>query len=141
MAPYEADAQLAYLNKIDVAQIIITEDSDLILFGCEKVKKNFFFNCFNRTVYKIIYKLDMNGFGQLVQKEKIISITQFDSADNFERFRWMCILSGCDYLENLPGIGLGKAKKLLKSITKSDIDYVISFYFFKVITSKSILQT
>lgn len=38
VAPYEADAQLAYLNKIDVAQIIITEDSDLILFGCEKVK-------------------------------------------------------------------------------------------------------
>ena len=37
MAPYEADAQLAYLNKIGVAQIIITEDSDLLLFGCEKV--------------------------------------------------------------------------------------------------------
>jgi len=37
VAPYEADAQLAYLNKINVAQIIITEDSDLILFGCEKV--------------------------------------------------------------------------------------------------------
>ena len=37
VAPYEADAQLAYLNKINVAQIVITEDSDLILFGCEKV--------------------------------------------------------------------------------------------------------
>ena len=30
----------------------------------------------------------MNGNGNLVQKEKIISVTQFDSADNFERFRW-----------------------------------------------------
>lgn len=37
VAPYEADAQLAYLNKIGVAQVVITEDSDLILFGCEKV--------------------------------------------------------------------------------------------------------
>jgi exonuclease-1 len=37
VAPYEADAQLAYLNKINIAQIIITEDSDLVLFGCEKV--------------------------------------------------------------------------------------------------------
>lgn len=36
----------------------------------------------------------------------------------------MCILSGCDYLENLPGIGLGKAKKLLKTVQKSDIDHV-----------------
>lgn len=37
VAPYEADAQMAYLNKINVAQVIITEDSDLILFGCNKV--------------------------------------------------------------------------------------------------------
>lgn len=36
----------------------------------------------------------------------------------------MCILSGCDYLESLPGIGLGKAKKLLKTVKKSDIDHV-----------------
>ena len=36
----------------------------------------------------------------------------------------MCILSGCDYLDNLPGIGLGKAKKLLKSIQKVDIEQV-----------------
>ena len=36
----------------------------------------------------------------------------------------MCILSGCDYLENLPGIGLGKAKKFLKSIQKTDLEQV-----------------
>jgi 5'-3' exonuclease len=34
----------------------------------------------------------------------------------------MCILSGCDYLDNLPGIGLGKAKKALKAIKKNEID-------------------
>ena len=39
VAPYEADAQLAYLNKAGIAQIIITEDSDLLLFGCEKVSQ------------------------------------------------------------------------------------------------------
>lgn len=37
VAPYEADAQLAYLNKCGIAQLIITEDSDLLLFGCDKV--------------------------------------------------------------------------------------------------------
>ena len=37
VAPYEADAQLAYLSRTGIAQIVITEDSDLILFGCEKV--------------------------------------------------------------------------------------------------------
>jgi exonuclease-1 len=37
VAPYEADAQLAYLNLKNIAQIVITEDSDLVLFGCTKV--------------------------------------------------------------------------------------------------------
>ena len=38
VAPYEADAQLAFLSRSNIAQIVITEDSDLIPFGCEKVK-------------------------------------------------------------------------------------------------------
>jgi exonuclease-1 len=37
VAPYEADAQLAYLNLEGIAQLVITEDSDLLLFGCTKV--------------------------------------------------------------------------------------------------------
>ena len=37
VAPYEADAQLAYLNKCGIAQLVITEDSDLVLFGCDRV--------------------------------------------------------------------------------------------------------
>ena len=37
VAPYEADAQLAFLSKVGLAQAIITEDSDLLAFGCKKV--------------------------------------------------------------------------------------------------------
>lgn len=37
VAPYEADAQLAYLNKTGMVQAVITEDSDLLAFGCKKV--------------------------------------------------------------------------------------------------------
>lgn len=36
-AMYEADSQLAYLNKIGEVQYVISEDSDLILFGCKKI--------------------------------------------------------------------------------------------------------
>ncbi|XP_049724502.1 exonuclease 1 isoform X5 [Elephas maximus indicus] len=39
VAPYEADAQLAYLNRAGIVQAIITEDSDLLAFGCKKVIK------------------------------------------------------------------------------------------------------
>ena len=39
VAPYEADAQLAYMYFKGYASVIITEDSDLLAFG---VKKCFF---------------------------------------------------------------------------------------------------
>lgn len=38
-----------------------------------------------------------------------------------EKFRYMCILSGCDYLPSLYGIGLGKACKLLRMANNPDI--------------------
>lgn len=39
VAPYEADAQMAFLNRRGIADYVVTEDSDLVLFGCKKVKK------------------------------------------------------------------------------------------------------
>ena len=44
VAPYEADAQLAYLMKCGIAQLVITEDSDLVLFGCDRVGIYIFFS-------------------------------------------------------------------------------------------------
>lgn len=38
MAPFEADAQLAYLNMAGYADYVITEDSDLLVFGAKKVR-------------------------------------------------------------------------------------------------------
>ena len=40
----------------------------------------------------------------------------------------MCILSGCDYLPSLPGIGLGKAFKFFSRTTNDDINLVTSHH-------------
>lgn len=37
VAPYEADAELAFLLKQGHADFVISEDSDLLAYGCEKV--------------------------------------------------------------------------------------------------------
>ena len=37
VAPYEADAQLAYLFKLGKVDLVVTEDSDLLLFGAQRV--------------------------------------------------------------------------------------------------------
>ena len=36
-APYEADAQIAYLVREGIANFAISEDSDLIAFGCPRL--------------------------------------------------------------------------------------------------------
>ncbi|XP_060686817.1 exonuclease 1 isoform X3 [Hemiscyllium ocellatum] len=105
VAPYEADAQLAYLNKIGIAQAVITEDSDLLAFGCKKV----------------VLKVDKNGNGIEIDRAQFGRCKQLGNVFTEEKFRYMCILSGCDYLASIHGIGLAKACKLLRIANNPDI--------------------
>ncbi len=41
---------------------------------------------------------------------------------SFEKFRYMCIISGCDYLNSLPGIGLAKACKFVLKTEEKDMN-------------------
>lgn len=104
VAPYEADAQIAFLNSLGQCQFVITEDTDLILYGCQR----------------IIYKLDVNGQCMLYERSKLGKcLGPHGDKVEFEKFRRMCILSGCDYLKNIPNVGLQSAKKFFL-ITKQD---------------------
>ncbi|XP_014773722.1 exonuclease 1 [Octopus bimaculoides] len=106
VAPYEADAQLAYLAQSGIAQIIVTEDSDLLLFGCDKV----------------IFKMDLYGNGIMIEKSRLNEVVDIrDGFYTFSKFRHMCILSGCDYLSSLPGIGLANACKVFKLARQADL--------------------
>uniref|UniRef100_A0A8C9ZLD2 Exonuclease 1 n=1 Tax=Sander lucioperca TaxID=283035 RepID=A0A8C9ZLD2_SANLU len=109
VAPYEADAQLAYLTKSGLAQAVITEDSDLLAFGCKKV----------------ILKMDKQGNGLEIDQSNMGRCRSLGNVFTEEKFRHMCILSGCDYLASLHGIGLGKACKLLRLAKDPDILKVI----------------
>ncbi|CAF4473139.1 unnamed protein product, partial [Rotaria magnacalcarata] len=62
--------------------------------------------------------------GELFEREKFDLKKEF-GLDSFERFCWMCILSGCDYLENITGIGLVKAKKVMSRTQISNIDLIL----------------
>lgn len=110
VAPYEADAQLAFLHKTGLVDLIISEDSDLTLFGCDR----------------ILFKLDMNGNGVLVEMAKLNACLGNKSINfTLEKFRYMCIMSGCDYLASLHGIGLGKACKFWSRVTNLDLAAVL----------------
>ncbi|KAK0579957.1 hypothetical protein LWI29_033983 [Acer saccharum] len=98
VAPYEADAQMTFLAISKQVDAVITEDSDLIAFGCPR----------------IIFKMDKFGQGvefqySMLPKNKALSFAGFTEQMLLE----MCILSGCDYLPSLPGMGLKRAHALI----------------------------
>ena len=99
VAPYEADAQLAFLDMNGLVDGVITEDSDLLVYGCKRV----------------LYKLDKNGNGIEILSSRIGEIAEINLRGwTMDQFKHMCILSGCDYLSSIPGIGLKTAYKLLR---------------------------
>ncbi|KAL3345029.1 hypothetical protein AABB24_024136 [Solanum stoloniferum] len=105
VAPYEADAQMTFLAISKQVDVVITEDSDLIAFGCPR----------------IIYKMDKFGQGlefrySKLEQNKELSLTGFTKQMLLE----MCILSGCDYLQSLPGMGIKKAHALIKKFKSYD---------------------
>ena len=99
VAPYEADAQMYYLEKMGIVDAIISEDSDLLVFGCKNLitKLSQFGECIG------ICRGDFAAC-------KEISLAGWTSAE----FRSMAILSGCDYLENIPRLGLRTAHRLVR---------------------------
>ena len=107
VAPYEADAQLAYLERVGLVDAILTEDSDLLVFGCQNVLFKL------DVVASTVVSISRKDFGSLTASSSDtngISLLGWSDV----QFRAMAILSGCDYLPSIPGIGLKTACTLLK---------------------------
>ncbi|RKP08427.1 PIN domain-like protein [Thamnocephalis sphaerospora] len=97
VAPYEADAQLAYLSQKGLVSAVITEDSDALVFGCSR---------------QVIFKMDQWGNGMEIRREELTATREIKLAGWSDvDFRRWCILSGCDYVKSLPGMGLRRAHK------------------------------
>ncbi|KAF9557610.1 PIN domain-like protein [Agrocybe pediades] len=107
VAPYEADAQLAYLERTGLVDGILTEDSDLLVFGCENVLLKL--DPVEATVV-LISRKDFGSVSASISDTNSISLVGWSDV----QFRAMAILSGCDYLPSIPGIGLKTACSLLK---------------------------
>ena len=103
VSPHEADAQLVSLVNTGQAYLAISEDSDLMALGCQRV----------------LYKLDLDNFtGDLVLHDDIFN----DDLSPFKGFTvsMMAIHSivvGNDYSDGVPGYGHTKARALVRDHT------------------------
>ena len=106
VAPYEADAQLAYLERKGIITGILSEDSDLLVFGAK---------C-------LLTKLDQYGDCVEINRDDFTACREISLVGwSDSEFRLMAILSGCDYLTNIDKMGLKTAYRNVrkyKSIEK-----------------------
>jgi exonuclease-1 len=99
VAPFEADAELAFLSRHGLADLIITEDSDALVFGCKRV----------------LYKLDDDGNGLEIQLRNLGACSDLSFVNwSHDMFLDMCLLAGCDYVPSVHGIGIKTAHRLVK---------------------------
>lgn len=94
-APMEAEAQCAALVELGLVEGIITDDSDVFLFGGARVYKNMFNQ--SKTVECFFLADFARELG--IDREKLVQLAY---------------LLGSDYVEGLPGVGPVVAMELLR---------------------------
>lgn len=96
VSPYEADAQLVLLQKIGYVKWILSEDSDLLVYGATGV----------------LFKFN----GTHVDEYCVSRLHLSKNPHFWDNILNICILSGCDYLDSLPGVGLATANNVLRKV-------------------------
>lgn len=94
VAPYEADAQLAFLARAGEVDFVISEDSDLVVYGCPR----------------ILFKFDPTNATGVELNTPLSNAPAFRDLSN-EAAMIACITSGCDYGPEVRGIGIKRAIK------------------------------
>lgn len=102
VSPYEADAQLSYLYKKKLVDVVMTVDSDLICYDVDEI----IFTSQNTLFHDIKY-FNRSSFQD--------GNTNFDlSIFNKTLFIIMCVLSGCDYMKKIKGLGMKTSYIIIK---------------------------
>jgi exonuclease-1 len=99
VAPYEADSQLAYLEQQGLIHGVLSEDSDLLVFG----------------VRCLLTKLDQYGECVMIRRDDFTACREVSLVGwKLNDFRLMAMLSGCDYLPGIEKMGLKTAYRLVR---------------------------
>ncbi|KAJ7540356.1 hypothetical protein O6H91_10G009600 [Diphasiastrum complanatum] len=97
-APSEAEAECAALCKLNKAFAVASEDMDSLSFGAPRLVR-YLLSPVSQKLPIMEYDLSK------VLEELKLSLNQFVD---------LCILAGCDYIENIKGIGPQTALKLVQ---------------------------
>ncbi|AFZ81372.1 DNA-repair protein xp-G, putative [Theileria equi strain WA] len=95
VAPSEAESQCAHLNESGACYAVITDDSDALVFGANRVLKNFY----NSNIFEVYTSERL--FSQLgIGRQELALIA---------------IICGCDYTTGIKGVGIINALEIIKA--------------------------
>ncbi|XP_010425585.1 PREDICTED: DNA repair protein UVH3-like isoform X2 [Camelina sativa] len=101
IAPMEAEAQCAFMEQLNLVDGIVTDDSDVFLFGARSVYKNIFDD---RKYVETYLMKDI---------EKELGLTR-------DKIIRMAMLLGSDYTEGISGIGIVNAIEVVTAFPEED---------------------
>jgi exonuclease-1 len=96
----EADIILAQLSNNNLVDGVLSEDADMLIMGVKKLFRNF-----------------KSNVVEIVDREQLMS----DLSLTNEQIKYLAILSGCDYLPKIKGVGMNTAFKLVKEYSMEEI--------------------
>lgn len=147
VAPYEADAQLAYLARLPVEQggvhAVMTEDSDLVAYGCpvvlfkssldgyvEELRSAVLFGPSQERVTRFMALEEEKAAAKQasvpgVEEKKKTTMTKRAKPVTFDGWTddqmcLLCILSGCDFLPSIHGMGFKRAHEIVAQAKTMD---------------------
>ncbi|RLN70924.1 hypothetical protein BBJ29_002244, partial [Phytophthora kernoviae] len=98
VAPYEADAQLAFLSRQKIVDVVISDDSDCVPYG----------------VKTVLFKFSQDGWGSELKRRSLGANEELSFVGwTEEMFIQLCVLAGCDYCLSVAGVGIITAYKLV----------------------------
>lgn len=110
VAPYEADPQLVYLESKGLVDGILSEDSDLLIFGARR----------------LFTKLESSGMCIEINIARLRSspLAALATENQSALLRLLAVVSGCDYSTGINGIGPVKAAALVAK--HRDLDTLVA---------------
>lgn len=121
VAPYEADSQLGYLYRAGIVDLVVTEDSDALVYGCGLVLYKFTLEGGGGDLIALPDVLThpdspFRGFTHDMVRGRLThsraapfqhALTALPCA----QFVDACVLMGCDYAPSLQGVGAKTAMR------------------------------
>ena len=124
VAPYEADAQLAFLSRHKIVDVVISDDSDCVPYGVKtvlfKLGATGWGSELKRRSLGANEDLSFNGWTEemvrvllLLLESRCSKVVVDMLSDVDEQFLQLCVLAGCDYCPSIYGVGIVTAYKLV----------------------------